>query len=402
MKKYRFPKKWILLVNYLLFCTLLLCGCGAKSEKILSTAKSIMQGEPSEVRILREQELVQSEEGHFEYYFQQLSDEEKRIYREMLNGIRRREEEFYLSSESGRIDKIYHAVLKDHAELYWVHNRKQVYTTTFSKGNYCAFAPGYTYTEAEIEEIDQCLEERFQEIYSLLSENMSAYEKLKIVYAYLIDHIVYEENEHDQNIAGAMWKGQAVCAGYARALQYFLERLGIDCIYVEGDSFENAEGHAWNIVRIGEQYYYVDVTNGDQPDFFSGNASKLEEHKTILYDYLCPFPAEYEKLYLPSQEFSLPECTQTDLNFYVLNQGCFDSYDWNHIYDYCVMRLNNGAAVIRFKFSNEEAFRQAYEEWIEGDSVQEVAQYYMQLYHLQEVQYYYGIMDSMNTIYFMF
>lgn len=403
MKKYRFPKRWILYAEYLMLCMVLLCGCGEKTEKIFATAKSIMQGEPSEVRALRELEVRQSVEGHFEYYFQQLSEQEKRLYREMLDGIQRRDREFYLSSGKGEeIDKIYHAVIKDHAELYWTHNRKQVYTTTFSRGDYCLFSPGYSYTTEEIAEIEECLEQTYQEICSYLSEDLSDYEKIKIVYTYLIDHIEYEESEHDQNIAGALWKKQAVCAGYARAMQYFLERLGIDCIYVEGESKDHAEGHAWNIVRIGEQYYYVDVTNADQPEFFSGNASKLEEHKTIIYDYLCPFPWEYESVYTASKEFALPKCTETDYNFYVLNQGCFDTYDWNTTYDYCIMRLNNGAAVIRFKFENREAFELAYKEWIQEDSVQTVAQYYMQLYGLSEVQYYYGIMDSMNTIYFMF
>lgn len=47
--------------------------------------------------------------------------------------------------------------------------------------------------------------------------------------------------------------------------------------------------------KTGWKYYYVDATNGDQPDFLNGNAAQLEEHKTIIYDYLCPFPEEYEK-----------------------------------------------------------------------------------------------------------
>ena len=32
--------------------------------------------------------------------------------------------------------------------------------------------------------------------------------------------------------------------------------------------------------------------------------------------------------YTPSDEFTVPACSATDMNFYVLNQGCFDSYDY--------------------------------------------------------------------------
>lgn len=73
--------------------------------------------------------------------------------------------------------------------------------------------------------------------------------------------------------------------------------------------------------KIGQEYYYVDATNGDQPDFLNGDAAQLEEHKTIIYDYLCPFPEEYEKTYTPSEELTVPACTAKNLDFYVLNQG---------------------------------------------------------------------------------
>ncbi len=80
----------------------------------------------------------------------------------------------------------------------------------------------------------------------------------------------YQTGEDDQSIAGVFWKKSAVCAGYAGAVQYLLERLDIPCIYVDGSTKGSTEGHAWDIVKIGQEYYYVDATNGDQPDFLNG------------------------------------------------------------------------------------------------------------------------------------
>lgn len=371
--------------------------------QIRSIAKSIISGEPKEVDELRQMEVAQSEEGHQEYYFKQLTEEEQRVYRELLKGIRAREKEFYLTiSDDDSIDRSYHAVLKDHPEIFWVHNREKIYKTTYSDSDYCVFTPGYTYTDSEIDEIQTAMEQSFQEVRALIPEDAGDYEKVRIVYTYVIDHTQYQTGEDDQSIAGVFWKKSAVCAGYAGAVQYLLERLDIPCIYVDGSTKGSTEGHAWDIVKIGQEYYYVDATNGDQPDFLNGDAAQLEEHKTIIYDYLCPFPEEYEKTYTPSEELTVPACTAKDLDFYVLNQGYFEDYSWQDIYDYCKMRMDNGAAVVRFKFGSQEAFSEACQELLDDGVVQNVAQYYMKLHGLGQVEYHYGVMDNFYTIYFIF
>ena len=365
-------------------------------DQIRSIAKSVLSGEPEEVEELRQMEVAQSEEGHQEYYFKQLNEEEQRVYRELLKGIRAREKDFYLTlSQDDSIDRCYHAVLKDHPEIFWVHNHEKIYKTTYSDSDYCTFTPGYIYTESEISEIQNAMEAGFQEVSSLIPADASDYEKVRIVYTYVIDNTQYQASDDDQSIAGVFWKKEAVCAGYAGAVQYLLERIGVPCIYVDGSTQGSTEGHAWNIVKLDGEYYYVDATNGDQPDFLNGNAAQLEEHKTIIYDYLCPFPEEYEKKYIRSEELTVPDCTAKDMNFYVLNQGCFDGYDWETIYDYCKMRLDNGAAVVRFKFSNQEVFAAACNELLDNGEVQNVAQYYMKQNGLEQVEYHY-ISDFLN------
>lgn len=371
--------------------------------QIRSIAKSIISGEPKEVEELRQMEVAQSEEGHQEYYFKQLTEEEQRVYRELLKGIRAREKEFYLTiSDDDSIDRSYHAVLKDHPEIFWVHNREKIYKTTYSDSDYCVFTPGYTYTDSEIDKIQTAMEQSFQEVRALIPEDAGDYEKVRIVYTYVIDHTQYQTGEDDQSIAGVFWKKSAVCAGYAGAVQYLLERLDIPCIYVDGSTKGSTEGHAWDIVKIGQEYYYVDATNGDQPDFLNGDAAQLEEHKTIIYDYLCPFPEEYERTYTPSEELTVPACTAKNLDFYVLNQGYFEDYSWQDIYDYCKMRMDNGAAVVRFKFGSQESFSEACQELLDDGVVQNVAQYYMKLHGLGQVEYHYGVMDNFYTIYFIF
>ena len=406
----------------LLFLLILLCGLTAlwlyKDEilKMLPGLQSVTDdsspvdkvlqlfgAEPEEVRKLREAELVLTDEGHTEYYFSTLPEEEKRCYREMMRGIREREEQFYITlSSDEQVNHVYKALLFDHPELYWVHNREHVYRTVYGDSDYCLFSPGYTYTEQEMQQIDASMEEAYRELCSLIPEGAGEYEKISRTYAYIIDLTDYVPSEHDQSIAGVFWKKEAVCAGYAGAMQYLLERLGIECLYVEGDSDDSDEGHAWNIVRIEGNYYYIDATNGDQPEFLIGDAVSLEEHKTIIYDYLCPFPDEYEITYTADDDFTIPDCSAIDYNFYVMNGACFDTYDDGQVYDLCCLRIDNNAAVIRFKFSNRAAFDEAVKNWIDGDAASDVAQYYMQVHDMERVEYHSGVLDSFMTIYYIF
>ena len=92
-------------------------------EKLFENAPEIFSGEPKEVRELRKQKIAGTDEqsGRREYYFGLLTEEEQRGYREMLTGIQNREKEFYLTVyEDDTVNRVYHAVLMDHPELFWM------------------------------------------------------------------------------------------------------------------------------------------------------------------------------------------------------------------------------------------------------------------------------------------
>lgn len=145
--------------------------------------------------------------------------------------------------------------------------------------------------------------------------------------------------------------------------------MDVPCIYVEGDSKDSDEGHAWDIVGDRWTVLLCGCDKCDSRDFCREMLYSLLEHKTIIYDYLCPFPEEYEKIYTASDEFPLPACTATDCNFYVLNQACFNTYDAQEFYNFCCMRLDNGAAVVRLKYTSEEAFDAACRHYIQEEKI---------------------------------
>lgn len=413
LSKMRKRRRLRRLLNVLLF--LFLTGCIgiaaykklpeylSDTKKIEDKVRDTLLDVPLEVQELREKEISEGSSECYEYYYAQLEETEKRIYRELLEGIKARQTEIYLSvSDSEMISKAYRAIGLDHCELFWMHSYETAYQTLYQTADYCVFEVTNIYSDEEIAEILEAMEAAWQEVNRMLEEGASSYEKVQAVYTYLIETIEYVESEHDQNLAGAFWKKECVCAGYTRAAQYLLNRMEIPCIFVSGKTLDDGISHSWNVVEIDDSYYYMDVTNGDQTKFLEGDATELAEHKTIMYDYLCPFPKEYEAMFQADKEFVLPECTEDYKNFYKMNLGLFDTYDRQKIYEYCCMRLDYGAAVIRFKFGNAEAFEAACEEWEEGDAVQDVAQYYMKKYNMWQTAYHIGVLEQFYTMYIMF
>ncbi len=419
MKKTNHRRRKI--ISFCIFCALIVAGIlwicppslrehlKASGQEALGTVVSAMGGEPAEVTALRNTPEPDSEEwyqGHNQYYYKQLSDQEKRVYREMLTGIQNFASEFYVTSgDSDLINHSFFALLYDHPELFWVHNKESFYTESYPDLDYAVFTPAYSYQASEVSVIQTSMDQAYQEILELLPESASDYDAAMEIYLWLIDHVDYVSSEDDQSLAGSLWKGQSVCAGYASAYQYLAERLGIPVIYVSGELLKedgSSEGHAWNIVTLDGQNYYVDVTNGDQPEFLSSDTVQLEEHKTYVIDYFCPFPEEYEAVTSVDDDFSVPECSSHELNFYAVNQACFDTYDYQSVYDLCTLRIDNSAAVVRFKFSSEEAFLKACADWKDGNGPSEIANYYMTKNGLQSVNYYTGILEEFYTFYFMF
>lgn len=97
------------------------------------------------------------------------------------------------------------------------------------------------------------------------------YEKERRLHDILIGQIDYEKGaDKNQSAYSALVTGKSVCAGYARAYQYLMQRLGITCYYCTG--FAGTD-HAWNIVALDDGFYNVDLTWDDTPggeyDYFN-------------------------------------------------------------------------------------------------------------------------------------
>ncbi len=92
-------------------------------------------------------------------------------------------------------------------------------------------------------------------------------EKIRTIYDYITANVRYDhENLEDESYIlkysayAALIHKTAVCEGYALLFYRLAEEAGLDARVITGLGGSPAENHAWNIVRVGENYYYLDAT----------------------------------------------------------------------------------------------------------------------------------------------
>jgi hypothetical protein len=143
--------------------------------------------------------------------------------------------------------------------------------------------------------------------------------------------------DNNQNICSVFLEGKSVCQGYAKSLQYMLQKSGIECFIVTG--FTGGERHAWDVAKINGNYYYLDPTWGDASYSYSGETSSIYEFApSINYDYFLVTTDELTRTHSIERVVQLPECDEIADNYFVREglyltgfdeeklAGIFDSY----------------------------------------------------------------------------
>lgn len=109
----------------------------------------------------------------------------------------------------------------------------------------------------------------------------SDYELLSEFHDFVIESCDYNyfDMNHNHNFSayGALCEGLAVCQGYALAFYRLCREVGFDVRIITSDPKVGC--HAWNLVWVGDAYYYVDCTWDD--DFYNQYYYFLVDYETI-------------------------------------------------------------------------------------------------------------------------
>ncbi len=209
----------------------------------------------------------------------------------------------------------------DNPLYYWISNSLSYNEERLNVLVTAEYADG----EARVEQ-NRAIYETIAEYIALVPETTDSYEKALILHDALVDAIDYafDESGHPEtadwahSIVGVFTERGAVCEGFARAYQLLLGFCGEECVYVTGDG--NGEAHAWNLLRVGDEWYGVDVTWDDN------------NSETYPYLYFCLSETEFAKTHqkdLPTESgldflYAVPTLAEHSLQWVELSQDGTD------------------------------------------------------------------------------
>ena len=115
---------------------------------------------------------------------------------------------------------------------------------------------------------------------ALVKPEMFPEEKEKVIHDSMCKNMVYGDyylpsgTMTNQTIYSAI-KNLTVCNGYACLFEAVMNRIGIECAFTAGDH------HAWNVIHLHGNWYYVDVTSDDNA---KGTLYKFYNCNTVAFD----------------------------------------------------------------------------------------------------------------------
>ncbi len=154
--------------------------------------------------------------------------------------------------------------------LHWVYehigtvnNKVDFYNV--GRNYYFHFPMEFTYYTTRAQE--NVVDERIEEVIDDFDFNAFTTQKQKIdtIYNFITDNVTYdydnlniESYKLKYTAYAALVNGTAVCQGYATLFYRLARECGLETRVITGKS--RNQNHAWNIVKIGSYYYYLDST----------------------------------------------------------------------------------------------------------------------------------------------
>lgn len=302
---------------------------------------------------------------YVKFYYTVLTEEQKQVYKSLYNGFKEKKKSIFVEADtrmisSQDISDIAVYVYNDSPLFYYVDIKKhRIEKKLFGYQFHCE----YLMSEKEISKTNSFLEkgiDAFKKLY--LTPGLAEYDIEKQIHDYLIKTAIYDYdatenlnfNGESFNALGPLLHKKGVCWGFSCAFKLLCDSCGIKCFVILGQVERNGvdEEHAWNVVKINDDCYHVDVT-WDLNDKFQTN----DNHEYFnLDDKTMQLDHKWDNMFYP-------KCTAVTLNYYNKSNLCVTKVE--DISNLVKTKIESGNKVIVFKFTGELADKENLEKAIQ-------------------------------------
>lgn len=247
------------------------------------------------------------------YYYHQLNKAQQSAYHEMKTGLKALASSFQVPLLSGReLSDIYFMLRLDCPEIFY--SVKFKYRYYQDSGNAEIF-PEYLFDKNKIKTHQKALKSRVEKL-ARPAAKFSEVEKEQYIHDFICQNVRYDKlkKSYSHEIIGPLGQGVGVCEGIAKSVKILCDALGIWCMIALSEA-NPAKGikyrHAWNVVRIGGQYYHLDATFDNtlgsggplRYDYFNLSDQQIfRDHEPVLWK--APICENGEHFYYKEKKLS--------------------------------------------------------------------------------------------------
>jgi transglutaminase/protease-like cytokinesis protein 3 len=289
------------------------------SEKSSTSVKTTSKPKPTEPCVYNEPKT--------DYAYSTLTDDYvKKLYNQISDNIDSEyEPSFYAEGNLSeyQMTQAVEAYKNDHPEVFWLKSYYEYENFDYETGIWL------TYTMSGDKLVTA--KKEFNTAVDTISQSVpygTECEREEYIHNYIINNCDYDEeaaesegvqgNENDAY--GVFVDGKAVCEGYSKAFQILCNKADIDCIQLMG--IVDSDNHVWNCVKIGGDWYQIDVTWDDVDDFIDDSHEYFNLTDSLMYEEhtLSPKYSEIDVESFLNLEswcnFYVPKCTAEKYNYH--------------------------------------------------------------------------------------
>lgn len=278
------------------------------------------------------------------YHYTQLNSSSKTMYDAIYQGVLNFDRSVtfpvFFGASSRDIQKVIYALQSDHPELFYLN-----FSISLTSGlGFTTAHLKYLFKKEEAKRLNAQMKSVVNRIVSKVKTIKGEYEKVLFVHDLLTENIVYDLEAKDAHDAlGPLLYGRAVCQGIAYATKIIFDELGIECVTVNGDvdTHSNRGPHSWNLVKVNNRWYHLDVT------------LDLKQNGTIFHTYFLLNDEDAMIHHRYSEKMNI-ECKCINDNYFYRNKAFFTTFDSAAEYILKELKNNKRAEVKMLKIGKDD------------------------------------------------